>query len=126
MFFAIFVDSLHSSLKEQLPLSQRNVILGIQLVTKTNHELLMCAVKLVLWILNGTRHAMPFAVPVIWKGITDHILTAVFNSSLVIHIKPNTLSSIQIHPQLSDQYCMASDYLVLRGGQDQEIPSVMK
>jgi hypothetical protein len=38
----------------------------------------MCVVKLVLWILNGTRHAMPFAVPVIWKEIPDHILTAVF------------------------------------------------
>lgn len=66
MFFATFLNSLHSSLKEQLPLSQRNVILGIQLVTKTNHELLMCVVKLMLWILNGKRHAMPFARPVIW------------------------------------------------------------
>jgi hypothetical protein len=74
----------------------------------------MCVVNLVLWILNGTRHAMPFAVPVIWKEITDHILTAIFNSSPVTHIKPNALSVIQIHPRLSDQYRMVSDYLVLR------------
>jgi hypothetical protein len=73
----------------------------------------MCVVKLVLWILNGTRHAMPFAVPVIWKEVTDHILTAIFNSSLVTHIKPNTLSVTQIHPRLSDQYHMVSDYVVL-------------
>jgi len=57
---------------------------------------------------------MPFAVPVIWKEITDHILTAIFNSSLVTYIKPNALPVIQIHPWLSDQYHMVSDYLVLR------------
>jgi hypothetical protein len=77
----------------------------------------------VLWILNGTRHAMPFAVPVIWKEITDHILTAIFNSSLVTRTKSNTPSIIQIHPRLSDQYCMVGDYLVLR---DYEISIVMK
>jgi hypothetical protein len=54
--------------RKNTSLTKKAETLGVQLVTKTNHGLLMCAVQYVLdlraW-LNGTRHAMPFAVPIL-------------------------------------------------------------
>lgn len=94
---------------------------GVQLQIKTNHGLLMHAVQHVLWILrawvNRTIHAMPFAVPVIWKAPKDHVSDWYFYLTPVSGHTSKTKQTvvILIYPWLWDQCCMVRDYLFIRG-----------
>jgi hypothetical protein len=74
-----------------------------------------CALRLRGWLKNKRKVSLPFAVPMVWRDLTNHVNDCYFRMTQIEVLKGKNRKklNIRIYRQLLDQLVKVTNYLFL-------------